>query len=408
MYNSIGKNIAFIPLRGGSKSIPLKNIKEINGRPLVFWVLDAADKCHFIDKIVVSTDNDVIKKTVQSYSSEKIICIDRTEAVSTDDATTESAMLEFAEKFNFENIMLIQATSPLLNVKDLENGFKHFNRENVDSVLSVVRQKRFLWSKSTTFSTPSNYDPLNRPRRQDFEGFFVENGALYLTTRKNLLSSKCRVSGNIATIEMPEETYYELDELSDWKIIEQLLKNRKSDHDLAEKIKKIKCVISDCDGVLTDGGMYYSDKGDELKKFNTKDGMGFKILKEKGYITGIITGEDIQLVRKRAEKLKVDFVYLGVENKMSVINQICQKYRLSFEEIAYIGDDINDLDVIENVGFGCSVSDGVELVKKKSDYVTQAKGGAGAFRELVSLIDTARYEVAISEKNTNTVKQKDL
>ena len=108
------KNIAFIPLRAGSKSIPNKNIKPMNGRPLVYWVLDPAVKCEYIDKIFVSTDGQVIKQVVEEYDSDKVIVIGRSEETARDESSTESAMLEFAEKYEFENIVLIQATSPLL------------------------------------------------------------------------------------------------------------------------------------------------------------------------------------------------------------------------------------------------------------------------------------------------------
>jgi N-acylneuraminate cytidylyltransferase len=151
-------------------------------------------------------------------------------------------------------------------------------------------------------------------------------------------------------------------------------------------IKRIKCVLTDSDGVLTDGGMYYSENGDELKKFNTKDGMGFKLLKEAGIITGIITGENIELVRRRAEKMKVDEVYLGIQDKMKILNEICSKYDLNYEEIAYIGDDINDLEVIKTVGLGCTVHDGMKCVKDIANVITKAKGGEGAVREIVEMI----------------------
>jgi N-acylneuraminate cytidylyltransferase len=132
--------------------------------------------------------------------------------------------------------------------------------------------------------------------------------------------------------------------------------------------------------------MYYSENGDELKKFNTKDGMGFKLLREAGIITGIITGENIELVRRRAEKMKVDEVYLGIQDKIKILNEVCAKHNLDYEEVAYIGDDINDLEVIKTVGLGCTVNDGMECVKEVAKVITKAKGGEGAVREVVELI----------------------
>lgn len=389
MSELIRKTIAFIPLRGGSKSIPLKNIKLLNGRPLIYWTLDAVIDCEEIDKVVVSTDSEEIKRIVHAYCSSKIVVVSRSKQVSTDIATTESVMLEFAENNIFENIVLVQATSPLLTSKDLQKGFQVFKEQDINSVLSVVRQKRFLWKVTPNGAKALNYDPAHRPRRQEFDGYVVENGAFYITTRERLLKTKCRISGKIGLVEMSEETYYEIDEPEDWEIVEALLKRIRSQKiktNLKERIRKIKCLLTDSDGVLTDGGMYYSEKGDELKKFNTRDGMGIRRLKEKGYITGIITSENINLVRKRADKLKVDILYLGVKNKINVINDICDKYKLTYEEIAYIGDDINDLEVIKSVGFGCAVHDAMPEVRAEAYYVTMAKGGEGAVREIAELI----------------------
>ena len=194
LENTIGKTIAFIPVRGGSKSIPLKNIKLMNGRPLIYWTLDAAVNCAEVGTVVVSTDSLKIKRVVEKYGSSKIIVIGRSEAVSTDTASTESVMLEFANDYDFENIVVVQATSPLLQSEDLTNGINKYLEKGINSVLSVVRQKRFIWRESSNNVNALNYDPLNRPRRQEFDGFLVENGAFYITSRDNLLSSKCRIS----------------------------------------------------------------------------------------------------------------------------------------------------------------------------------------------------------------------
>ena len=379
----LGDTVAFIPVRGGSKSIQLKNIKKINGRPLIFWVLDDVVECEGIDKVVVSTDSEDIRATVNLYDSSKILVIDRSEVVSTDFASTESVMLEFADNYDFKNIILVQATSPLLDRKDLDNGLEEF--QNADSVLSVVNQKRFVW-KSKENSKPLNYDYLNRPRRQDFDGFLVENGAFYITSKELLLKTKCRISGKINCVIMDEASYFEIDEPSDWLIVEKLLQNKYGGPDLSYRLKNIKCLLTDCDGVLTDGAMYYTENGDEIKKFSTHDGMGFKLLKEKGFITGIITGENVQLVKRRFEKLGLDELYMGVSDKLKVLDEICEKYDLKYDEIAYVGDDINDLPIINKVGFSCSVNNAIDCVKKRVDYVTTKDGGDGAIREVADLL----------------------
>lgn len=383
-------NVAFIPVRGGSKSIPLKNIKPISGKPLVYWTVKAACECEFIDKVYVATDSDAIKNVVESFKSEndffeKIVVVGRSAESASDTASTEFAMLEFAERMEFDNIILVQATSPLLTGNDLNNGFVAFARDGIDSVLSVVRQKRFHWAENEDGTAyPTNYDVFNRPRRQEFAGYLVENGAFYITSRKALLESRNRVSGNIKAVEMNEDTFLEIDEPSDWVIIEALMK--KNGIVSEKKIPEIKMFLTDCDGCLTDAGMYYSEHGDELKKFNTRDGMAFAMLRAKGIITGIVTSEDVELNRRRANKLELDILEAGCKNKLMAVKMYSKQYNIPLENIVYIGDDINDIEVIKAVGYGCCPSDAMESVKEVAKYVTKSKGGNGVIREIVELI----------------------
>lgn len=381
------RTVAFIPVRGGSKSIPLKNIKLIAGKPLVCWTIEAAIACDDIDKVYVATDSEEIKKTVNSFMYKKVEVIGRSKHTATDTASTETAMLDFAGKYEFDNIVLIQATSPLLKQEDLAEGYKLYCKENVDSVVAAVRQKRFLWEVDENgWGHSVNYDVFHRPRRQEFSGYLVENGAFYITSKKALLESQNRISGNVCVYEMSEETYFEIDEPSDWLIIEMQLRNRIKGNQVNEGISQIKMFLTDCDGCLTDGGMYYSETGDEIKKFNTKDGMGFQLLREKGIITGIITGENRKINERRAEKLKVDELHQGITNKVDVINKLCQKYHINPGQVVYVGDDLNDLEALNFVGVGCCVKNAHEDLKRVATYISNKNGGDGAVREIIEMI----------------------
>jgi len=375
-------NIAYIPVRGGSKSIPLKNIKPIAGKPLVYWAAKAACGCEYIDRVYISTDSEEIGTVVSQFGFTSLCVVSRSKESATDFASTECGMLEFASKYEFDNIALIQATSPLITSADLRNGFALLSQNGVDSVLSVVGQKRFVWQDAPNgYSMPTNYDFLHRPRRQDFDGLLVENGAFYITGRGELLRSQCRISGNIKTVLMPPESYIELDEPEDWPIVENMLRKR-----ILLELPVIKMFLTDCDGTLTDAGMYYSSDGEVMKKFNTRDGMGLRLLKEHGVITGIITGELSEAVRKRAEKIGVDELLMGVSNKVAAISELCNKYGVDKRNVAYVGDDLNDVEAIIGVGFGVSVNDAAEEVKNAADFVTSLQGGNGAVREAADLI----------------------
>ena len=384
------KFVAFIPVRGGSKSIPLKNIKPINGRPLVYWVIDAAVHSKDIDKVYISTDSPEIEKAVADYKAteggcDKLSCIGRAAHTATDTASTESAMLDFADHYDFEHIILIQATSPLLTSKHLDEAISTYRKGENDSLLSVVRQKRFVWEETAEGARPLNYDYLNRPRRQEFDGYLVENGAFYITTKKLLLESSCRMSGKVGAYEMEEETYFEIDEPSDWLIIENLMARMHPSTNSTNQ-KAIRLFATDCDGCLTDGGMYYTETGDELKKFSTIDGMGFALLRKQGIKTAIITGEDTRIVKRRADKLKVDFLHMGIRDKLTVLNEIIKDMGITLDEVAYMGDDINDVEVMEKVGLSFSVPNATAKARGAADIIVSKNGGDGAVREAIEYI----------------------
>jgi len=151
-------------------------------------------------------------------------------------------------------------------------------------------------------------------------------------------------------------------------------------------VPEIKMLLTDCDGCLTDAGMYYSEFGDEFKKFNTRDGMGFSLLKNNGIITGIITSENVELNRRRANKLKLDILESGCKDKIYKIIEICGQQGIALENVCYIGDDINDIDAIKSVGLGVAPSDAMPQAKAVAKYVTRAKGGEGVIREVADRI----------------------
>ncbi|ELV06344.1 cytidylyltransferase domain-containing protein, partial [Brachyspira hampsonii] len=190
-------NIAFIPVRGGSKSIPLKNIKVLYGKPLVYWTVNAAQNSNVIDKVIVATDHIEIKNTVLSFNFDKVEVYDRLAENAQDTSSTESVMLEYIECSNIkddDNFFLIQATSPLLTSLDIDNMYSEMFKNKYDSALSCVLSKRFYWTKS---GKSINYDYMNRPRRQDFDGYMMENGACYISSVENIKKSKNRLFGKI-------------------------------------------------------------------------------------------------------------------------------------------------------------------------------------------------------------------
>lgn len=160
----------------------------------------------------------------------------------------------------------------------------------------------------------------------------------------------------------------------------------KTKSNLKQKCKCIKAILTDVDGVLTDGGMYYSEKGEIIKKFNTRDGMAVELLRHYKIPVILITKEKSKIVLSRGKKLKVNDIFIGILKKESLLSKICKKYELKKNNLAYIGDDINDLQIMKQVGFSATPNDGMQIIKKNSDYVCKLKGGEGVLREIADLI----------------------
>lgn len=157
-------------------------------------------------------------------------------------------------------------------------------------------------------------------------------------------------------------------------------------------MRKVKLLVLDVDGVLTDGRIYYSSSGEELKAFNTQDGLGINLARHIGIKIALITGRSSEAVKKRADELKIDSVYQGVHDKVKVLNDILRNFDISLEHVCYMGDDLNDLPILQIVGFPAAPQNAVPFVKQHAQFVANSKGGEGAVRELVDYILTEGYD----------------
>jgi len=160
--------------------------------------------------------------------------------------------------------------------------------------------------------------------------------------------------------------------------------------ELYKKFKKIKLVLTDVDGVLTDGGMYYTTQGDIMKKFHTRDGMGVTLLRKYNIPTILITKEKTKMVKQWAAKMKVEKLYDGIIKKNMILDKVCKTFNLKSDEIAYIGDDVNDVPLLKVVCLAVTPNDGTKEAKSVSHYICKLKGGEGAFREFADLIISTR------------------
>lgn len=376
------KSIGFIPLRKDSKGIKGKNKRKLLGRPLFSWVLTEAAFSDLDEVFVYTDDDDIIKFISQQYYwNSKIKVLPRSAESATDEASTETAILEFSEKvsYGFDVFCLLQATSPFTTRVEINKSLGEI-KSGMDSALSVVRTQRFFWDKN---GKPINYDFRERPRRQDFKGTLVENGAIYCTTNKALRNSKSRISGDIGLIEMPEDTYTEIDSISDWNIVENLLLQRLQSERNPSRITHL---FLDVDGIFTDGRVLYSENGELAKSFDMRDGMGLEILRQDNIEVSVMTSENSALVAVRMKKLNIDQVYLGVKDKLGLLQHFCASQNIDKSHIAYLGDDVNDMACMASVGWSISPNNAMEEIKIISDITLTSDSGSGAIREACRFI----------------------
>lgn len=374
--------VALIPVRGGSKSIPGKNIKPLRGKPLLHWTLGAALAAERIDRVFVSSDSDDILRCAAELSHPKLTLSKRSPELAQDQTSTEAVMLDFAAREQFDRLVLIQATSPLTTTSNLDDALALFERQNADSLLTVTHEHRFRWApRADGFVEATNYDPVNRPRRQDWSGELVENGAFYVCTRAGLLASGSRLHGRICHFTMPAHSAVEIDHPADWEIMEALAARHASP--LLAQAREIQLLITDVDGVLTDGGMYYGADGEALKKFNTRDGMGVQLWRESGRDLAIVTGENSPAVVQRAKKLQISELHLGISDKLSVVRALATAKGVDLAAVAYLGDDINDLEAMRAIGISACPADAQPGVLAIANYVCRRRGGDGCLREFI-------------------------
>ena len=211
------KIVSIILARGGSKGIPDKNIIDLNNKPLIYYTINASKHSNVLDTWV-STDSKKISIIAENYGAK---IIDRPKEFATDTSSSEEALQHFSEQVEFDIMIFIQPTSPLLIPADINQGLNLMTTGEYDSIFSVCKEHWLpKWSLDIK---PINWSPNDRPRRQDMKEQYIENGAFYITTKKQFMKSNLRYSGNIGIIEMPNYRSFQVDTLDDLKLIGKLL-----------------------------------------------------------------------------------------------------------------------------------------------------------------------------------------
>tara|TARA_Y100001968_G_scaffold288085_1_gene290052 strand:- start:93 stop:782 length:690 start_codon:yes stop_codon:yes gene_type:complete len=215
--------VTLIPLRGGSKGIPRKNLKNLCGKPLFTYVVEASINSGL--KTFISSEDNEIKEICKNLFKDLII-INRPNEIARDTSSTEEVIEHFLEvEKKCQHIILLQATSPLTTNDDINNAIKQYILNHKRPLISVVTEHSFIWDNN---GKPLNYNPFKRPRRQDWDGINKENGAIYIFSRDHFKKHKCRANKQVTLFRMQNKTKYEIDELEDFKILSAILKQRKN------------------------------------------------------------------------------------------------------------------------------------------------------------------------------------
>jgi YrbI family 3-deoxy-D-manno-octulosonate 8-phosphate phosphatase len=382
MKNNL-KNIAIIPARGGSKGIPKKNIKPLLGLPLIAYNITEAKKANHIDAVFVSTDCPEIAEISRSFGAEIII---RPDELANDTASSEVAIIhainEIAAKYAMPEIVaFLQCTSPLTQAEDIDGTIAKMLQEKADSAFAATAFHYFTWKEQNGDAIGVNHDKKIRLRRQDREPEYLETGAVYAFSATGFLAAKHRFFGKTSFHIMPAERVHEIDEPFDFELAEILLRRIQRNAQMPE----IKALIMDFDGVFTDDLVHVDQNGIESVSCSRSDGMGLELLRKSGYQLIVISKEKNPVVRARCEKLGIE-CYHGIEDKLTLLKKLLNEKGLNKDEIAYIGNDINDLECLKYAGYAVVPSDANSKVKPYAHLILNKKGGQGALRELAEII----------------------
>jgi YrbI family 3-deoxy-D-manno-octulosonate 8-phosphate phosphatase len=384
--------IAIIPARGGSKGIPGKNLVPIAGKPLIVHTIEAALGAKTIQQVYVSTDDAAIGK-IAAEADAKVI--HRPTALATDTATSESTLLHALEwikeneGYQPEYFAFLQCTSPLTQPADIDGTMQLLMDDQADSAFAASEFHHFLWETIAEGSRGINHHHSQRFRRQDINPQYLEAGSVYAMKTEGFLEARHRFFGRIAMHEIPASRVFEIDEPKDLIIAESLMNQLTCKEKLKIIQNSVKAVILDFDGVFTDNKVIVFQDGTEAVICDRGDGMGIEMLKKKGIPVWVISKEKNPVLTARCKKLKIE-CYYGIENKWNILKTQLLNQNIDPQYVVYMGNDINDIECMKNVGFGVAPSDAHPEVIKVAVTVMKNKGGDGAIRELSDMISNLK------------------
>ncbi|WP_240750550.1 acylneuraminate cytidylyltransferase [Microbacterium sp. K27] len=375
--------VAIIPARGGSKQVPRKNLQRVGGVPLVERAVRAAAAAPGIDLVVVSTDDDEIAAVAMSAGAR---VVRRPAALSGDTATSESAILHALDDLEVNGaavgiVAFLQATSPFIPSDALADAVEEIRADRADSVFSAHETYAFLWREGEgSEAVAINHEAAHRPRRQDREPHHLETGAFYVFRAAGFRENRHRFFGRTRIAAVPEWTAIEIDDADQLRVARALARL----HEAPTPIP-VRAVVTDFDGVHTDDTAIIDADGDERVRVSREDGMGVALLRRAGVPLLILSTEVNPVVRARADKLRVPVLH-GIDDKETALRDWARDNEVPLGDIAYLGNDVNDLPAMRIVGWPVAVANAHPLVIEEARVVLRRRGGEGAVRELIERV----------------------
>jgi YrbI family 3-deoxy-D-manno-octulosonate 8-phosphate phosphatase len=396
-----GEVVAVIPARGGSKGVPGKNLRRVGGIPLVGRAVAAARGVPAIDRVVVSTDDDEIAAVAREWGAE---IIDRPARLAGDEASSESALLHALDALRARGVetgilAFLQATSPFIDPADLGDAIGRVAAGSADVVFSAVESWGFIWRHGADGMTGINHDPASRPRRQDREPEYLETGAFYVLDAAGFRVAQHRFFGTVGVALVEERHALEIDTAEQLRIA-----NAISSLVSPTAALDVDALVTDFDGVHTDDSVIVGQDGSEFVRVDRGDGMGIGLLRRAGVATLILSTETNPVVSARAAKLGVD-VRQGLGDKAAVLRAWAAERHLDLDRVAYLGNDVNDLDCLDAVGWPLAVPDAHPRVLAAARIVLGSAGGQGAVREAAERILAARERAARPTSTADTTRR---
>ncbi|MCD4743139.1 MAG: acylneuraminate cytidylyltransferase [Desulfobacteraceae bacterium] len=391
--------LCIIPARGGSKGIPQKNIKRLAGKPLIAWSIEAALAADSINRLIVTTDDKEIASVAKLWGAETI---HRPSELANDTASSESALshvmetLKKSEEYEPDLIVFLQATSPYRSATDIDAAV-NLLLTGYDSVFSAYSQHfTGRWKLNTDGrACPVNFDPVNRPRRQDQPVEYIENGSIYVFKPDILKSTGARMGSRIGIYQMPEERSYQIDEPEDLQLLEKLMKHTAIAQPNTvllqprippmSMLKNIQLLVLDFDGVLTDNRVWINDKGQETVCCSRSDSWGLTQLKKTGIQLAVISTESSAVVKARCQKLGITCIS-NTKDKAAALSKLAVSMKIDQATIAFIGNDTNDQGALRWANISILVNDAEPCLAPLATWILRAKGGQGAIRECCDTI----------------------